>query len=112
MSGARGNSSALTRAAGSWSATPGRAAELVDWRMIADVRFRPQENRADLVAAMTSMVDGRASWAARRSQLRAEALELFPHDVCVGRHAEVLRSVATGAAVPSFMSDTVEAEHA
>ncbi len=91
---------------------PGADPELVDWRVITDIRFLTQPNRAQLVAAMTSMVDGRAYWGARRSQLRAEALGLFPYHVCVGRHADVLISVATGGAVPSFMSDTVEAEHA
>ncbi len=84
---------------------PGADAELVDWRVITDVRFRPQVNRAELIAAMTSVVRDRADWAARRAQLRREAHQLFPHDVCVGRHADVLRSVATGAAVPSFMPE-------
>ena len=84
---------------------PGADAELVDWRVITDVRFRPQVNRAELIAAMTSVVRDRADWAARRAQLRREAHQLFPHDVCVGRHADVLRSVATGTAVPSFMPE-------
>lgn len=68
----------------------------VDWRRIAELRFRPQPNRAELVAAMSALVRDGGTWRARRDRLRREARDLFPADVSLHRHAQVLFAVALG----------------
>jgi glycosyltransferase involved in cell wall biosynthesis len=68
----------------------------LDWATISDLRFRPQQNEAQLVAAMNKLIGDRAHWAERRSQLRAETLAEFSAEQCLRRHAEVLRAVAEG----------------
>ncbi|MEU5907842.1 glycosyltransferase [Micromonospora sp. NPDC047527] len=75
---------------------PAGDAELVDWQVINDLRYRPQGNRSDLVEAMSSMVRERAAWAASRERLREEALGLFSPDGSLAGHARVLRAVALG----------------
>ena len=69
---------------------------LVDWRTIGDLRFRPQSNRAELVAAMSSVIEDREAWNGRRTPLRAQARDMFPADASLNGHAHVLRSVALG----------------
>lgn len=79
---------------------PGGAPELVEWRRISDLRFRQQENRAEFVDATSSMVRDRERWATARERLRREAVERFSADLCLERHARVLRAVALGESLP------------
>jgi glycosyltransferase involved in cell wall biosynthesis len=76
---------------------PAGAAEQVDWAVISSMRFKPQPNRAELVDAMSALVVDRAAWAARRADLRAEAVGDFRADACLAGHANVLLRVAAGA---------------
>ncbi|MFI5896529.1 glycosyltransferase family 4 protein [Actinoplanes sp. NPDC051513] len=68
----------------------------LDWGTISDLRFRPQQNEAELVAAMAKLIGDRAHWAERRSALRAETLAEFSAEQCLRRHADVLKAVAAG----------------
>jgi glycosyltransferase involved in cell wall biosynthesis len=68
----------------------------IDWQAISELRFRRQANDAQLVAAMSATVDERARWAADRERLRDEARAAFPAELCLRRHAAVLRAVAAG----------------
>ncbi|MFI7430431.1 glycosyltransferase family 4 protein [Micromonospora sp. NPDC049836] len=77
-------------------ANPAGDAELVDWQVINDLRYRPQRNRPELVAAMSSMIRERAAWASARQRLRDEATALFSPDESLAGHARVLRAVALG----------------
>jgi glycosyltransferase involved in cell wall biosynthesis len=79
---------------------PGGDAELVDWRIISELRFRPQDNRAELVAAMSSVIDNRVHWAASRQRIRDEAVTMFSPDLCLQGHAEVLRDAAVSRRSP------------
>jgi glycosyltransferase involved in cell wall biosynthesis len=83
-------------------ANPGGPAELVDWPRISAQRFQPQENRAAFAAAMSTMVRERHHWAVRRERLRAGSLARFSADICLGRHAGVLRAAALGEPVPDY----------
>lgn len=69
----------------------------VNWRTIGRTLYRPQVNRAALVAAMSDMVEQRAVWAGRRTQLRAESLARFHPDHALQGHAKVLRISAARA---------------
>jgi glycosyltransferase involved in cell wall biosynthesis len=77
-------------------ANPAGHMGLVDWRTVSDLRFRPQSNRTELVAAMSAVIRQRESWNGRRTALRARARDLFPADASLNGHARVLRSVALG----------------
>jgi glycosyltransferase involved in cell wall biosynthesis len=66
----------------------------MDWRTFTRARFSSQVNRAALVAAMSAIVKDRDRWRSARAELRAESLSRFSTDVCVRRHAEVLRRTA------------------
>ncbi|SBT55146.1 glycosyltransferase [Micromonospora narathiwatensis] len=77
-------------------ANPAGNAELVDWPVINDLRYRPQGNRPELVSAMSSMIRERAAWTAARPRLRDEAIRLFSPDESLAGHARVLRAVALG----------------
>ncbi|MFR9775978.1 glycosyltransferase [Micromonospora sp. MS34] len=79
-------------------ANPAGNAEL-DWQVINGLRYRPQGNRPELVAAMSSMVRDRAAWAAARQRLRDEAIRLFSPAESLAGHARVLRAVACGESV-------------
>ncbi|MEV6813629.1 glycosyltransferase [Micromonospora sp. NPDC051296] len=81
-------------------ANPAGKAELVDWQVINDLRYRAQENRAELASAMSSMVRERAAWAASRQHLRDEAISLFSPDESLAGHAQVLRAVALDEPLP------------
>ncbi|MEV1331082.1 glycosyltransferase [Micromonospora costi] len=82
-------------------ANPAGSAELVDWQVINDLRYRPQGNRADLVAAMSSMIRDRTAWADARQRLRDEATETFSPAASLAGHAAVLRAVALGRPLPT-----------
>jgi glycosyltransferase involved in cell wall biosynthesis len=79
---------------------PGGEPELVDWARMGELRLRPQPNKDELVKAMLDAVDRREYWAASRTRLRETAANLFPPELSVRRHAEVLRSVVRGEPVP------------
>ncbi len=82
-------------------ANPAGHAELVDWQVINGLRYRPQENRPELVSAMSSMIRERAAWADVRQRLRDEAVRLFSPAESLAGHARVLRAVALGEFTPS-----------
>ena len=65
--------------------------EAIDWGNVARVRFRSQANRSALVEAMCTLVAKRDHWRGMREELRAEAMRRFSVELCVQRHAEVLR---------------------
>jgi glycosyltransferase involved in cell wall biosynthesis len=85
-------------------ANPAHHPESVDWDTIAMLRFRPQDNRAELVDAMSQVVREADLWIARREDLARQARSAFPAGLCLRRHAEVLRAVASGAPIPHFLS--------
>lgn len=70
-----------------------------DWPSMAAARFERQRNRAELVAAMRSMIDTRAEWDARRAAIAAESLSRFSSATMIERHAHVLRAAAQRRAV-------------
>lgn len=86
-------------------ANPGGAAELVDWVGISELRFRPQTNREEFARSMSAMVQDRVRWAESRDRLRDEAMIRFSADVCLARHAGVLRAAALGEPVPDYFSE-------
>ena len=65
--------------------------ETVSWESAGRARFRPQVNKAALVAAITSVIKGRGHWAAVRPILAEESKQQFSVRVCVEQHARVLR---------------------
>jgi glycosyltransferase involved in cell wall biosynthesis len=75
-------------------ANPAPDARRIDWPVMTKLRFAVQPNKDELVAAMSSLVRDRRAWAAARPRLRAEATGLFPMELCLSRHADVLRSMA------------------
>jgi glycosyltransferase involved in cell wall biosynthesis len=75
---------------------PAGSSELLDWDVISELKFRPQVNRPELVAAMSSLVDERKRWSADRPVLAAQARVAFSASTCLQRHADVLRRVAAG----------------
>lgn len=75
-------------------ANPAGDAESVDWPEISNLRFRPQGNRDELVAAMSSIVRDRERWVANKQRLRDQSRAAFPAEACLQGHAAVLRSVA------------------
>ncbi|MEU5940865.1 glycosyltransferase [Micromonospora sp. NPDC047548] len=77
--------------------------EAIDWQLISDLRFRSQGNQDQLVSAMSALVADRARWAADRQRLRDEARSAFSAELCLSRHATVLRSVVQGKPVPTFL---------
>jgi hypothetical protein len=80
---------------------PAGDADLVDWNVISDLRFVPQHNAADFARAMRQMVDHRDEWRARRSEIRVRARAAFPAEVCLSRHAALLRAAALGQELPA-----------
>jgi hypothetical protein len=50
-------------------------------------------------------VRDRSSWASARDRLRAEAIAGFPADLCLRRHADVLRAAAARQPIPHFVGD-------
>jgi glycosyltransferase involved in cell wall biosynthesis len=73
----------------------------MDLRRIARARFSSQVNRAALVEAMCAVVKDRDRWRAARDELAAESQARFSTDVCIHRHAEVLKRAAAGERVLS-----------
>lgn len=67
----------------------------VDWTAIGAARFRPQANRDELVAALTSLARGTVALDSRES-IAADSLARFDDDLCIARHAHALAAVANG----------------
>ena len=63
----------------------------VNWRTLGDTLYSPQSNRAELIAAMSEVVETREDWARRRSSLREESLVRFHPDHALAGHARILQ---------------------
>lgn len=72
----------------------------VDWASVSTARYRPQVNREEFVTAMEHLVADREEYLRNREQLAAESAARFSAEVCLARHAVLLRAVATRAALP------------
>jgi glycosyltransferase involved in cell wall biosynthesis len=66
----------------------------VDWRSIRKARFADQVNRAELVQAMISLVQGRDRWLNLRHDIAAESVDRFSPQVSLRKHAAVLTGAA------------------
>ena len=73
----------------------------VDWDSVGAARYRMQPNRDELVAAMERLVDDREYYLSGREHLAAESAARFSADICLGRHADVLRAVVAGTDLPA-----------
>jgi len=67
----------------------------VDWTAIGAARFRPQPNRAELVAALTALATGAMPVDARET-IAADSLARFDDALCLARHAHALAAAANG----------------
>lgn len=67
----------------------------VDWESMTAARFRRQSNQEELVAAMVSFARDR-TWDLSRRSLASDAAERFDGDLCLQRHACVLKATAAG----------------
>jgi glycosyltransferase involved in cell wall biosynthesis len=65
----------------------------VNWDTIREVRFQRQANHGALVSAMSSLISEQSAWLGARDRLIGESAKRFHPDVCLGRHAQVLRDV-------------------
>jgi glycosyltransferase involved in cell wall biosynthesis len=72
---------------------------IVNWETMRAACYRPQDNRQELVDAMSKVVSERDRWAEQRGELAAESADRFNPDLCVSRHAELLTAVAASAGV-------------
>jgi glycosyltransferase involved in cell wall biosynthesis len=68
--------------------------ESVSWEAAGRERFRPQANKNELVAAMTSVIRDRERWASVRPNLVAASKQRFSARTCAEQHANVLRRAA------------------
>jgi hypothetical protein len=53
--------------------------------------YGDQPNSAELVTAMSQLVDEQEHWRARRQTIAEHARVRFSSDVCLAKHAQVLR---------------------
>jgi glycosyltransferase involved in cell wall biosynthesis len=65
--------------------------ETVTWESAGRERFRPQVNRAALVAAIKSVIKAREHWATVRPTLAEESKRRFSVQICVEQYAKILR---------------------
>jgi glycosyltransferase involved in cell wall biosynthesis len=72
----------------------------VNWESVGAARYRPQVNREEFAAAMDRLIADRERYLAVRAQLAAESAQRFHADVCLDRHAAVLRAVAARDELP------------
>lgn len=72
----------------------------VNWETMGAALYRPQVNRHEFATAMECLVTHREDYLRNREQLAAESAIRFSADVCLARHAAVLRAVAAGADLP------------
>jgi glycosyltransferase involved in cell wall biosynthesis len=63
------------------------------WQSMRAACYERQVNRDELVAAMCTIVDDRARWAAARDDLAAESADRFTPERCSRAHAELLQSL-------------------
>jgi glycosyltransferase involved in cell wall biosynthesis len=71
--------------------------EAASWESAGRARFRPQVNKVELVAAMTSVVKERERWATVRPNLSEESKRRFNARTCAEQHARILsRAAARG----------------
>ena len=73
-----------------------------DWASVGTALYGSQVNRDEFAAAMEALVAQRDEYLCNRDRLAAESAERFNADICIARHAAVLRAVATGAGLPVF----------
>jgi glycosyltransferase involved in cell wall biosynthesis len=69
----------------------------VNWTTMREACYGRQANREALVAAMGSLIERRAFWAAARQRLAGESGVRFHPDRCLASHAQVLAAAARGA---------------
>jgi glycosyltransferase involved in cell wall biosynthesis len=73
----------------------------VDWEVIGiTARSAEQSNRDELAAAMERIVADRSAYLENRATLASESAARFSADVCLSRHAAVLKAVASGTTLP------------
>jgi glycosyltransferase involved in cell wall biosynthesis len=72
----------------------------VNWESVGAARYRRQVNREEFVAAMDRLIADRERYLAARAQLVAESAQRFRADVCLERHAAVLRAAAARDELP------------
>ncbi|MFM2068054.1 MAG: hypothetical protein RLZZ584_2963 [Pseudomonadota bacterium] len=97
VGGAHEQVGSLHRWRGHVVANPGGDPLQLDWPRMHALSYRAQANRAALVEAMCALVRSRAAWLARRQALADESRRRFHPDLCLQRHAGVLRAAAEGA---------------
>ncbi|WP_183231951.1 glycosyltransferase [Bradyrhizobium sp. SBR1B] len=68
--------------------------EAVDWHRISRARFERHVNHNALVEALCAIYADRNRWRRARDDLRVESTMRFSADVCLQRHAEVLKRAA------------------
>jgi glycosyltransferase involved in cell wall biosynthesis len=73
----------------------------VNWETIREARYSRQVNREALVAAMSSLINNRASWLAGRQRLMSDSVKRFHPDMCLRSHARVLAAAANGEPLPA-----------
>jgi glycosyltransferase involved in cell wall biosynthesis len=64
--------------------------EAANWETAGLMRFRPQPNKDELVAAMNSVVAHRNQWSAARRYLSEDSKGRFSAATCSQRHADIL----------------------
>jgi glycosyltransferase involved in cell wall biosynthesis len=69
--------------------------EVLDWPSMARAQFASQSNRSALIKAMCDVVAKRDHWRQARENLKASSANRFSTELCLQRHAEVLRSAAS-----------------
>jgi glycosyltransferase involved in cell wall biosynthesis len=72
----------------------------VDWTAVAEFLYRAQPNHDELVDGLESLIADRDSYLGNRKRLAAESRARFSADVCLARHAAVLRAAVAGADLP------------
>jgi len=79
--------------------------ETATWQSASRERFRPQVNKAALVAAITSVIKGREHWATVRPTLAEESKQRFSVRICVEQHAEILQRAIVRSTTSSGRAD-------
>jgi glycosyltransferase involved in cell wall biosynthesis len=72
------------------------SAESPSWEGASLMRFKPQPNKEELVAAMTSVIAERDRWSAARQYLSEDSRGRFSATDCARRHAAVLLGAISG----------------
>ena len=69
----------------------------VNWESIGAARFRVQVNQDELVKALEDLIANRKNHLRDRDRLATESAARFSVNVCLAKHAAVIRAIATGA---------------